>query len=470
MHWSRAGCKDGGKWRAALTWAAVLFLAQGAQSLPPKEERPPNFILIFTDDQGYQDLGCFGSPLIKTPRIDRMAAQGVRFTSFYSAAPSCTGSRAALMTGCYPQRLSLPSVLSPRAKVGIHADEITVAQLLKERGYATACVGKWHLGHLPPFLPTRHGFDSYLGLPYSNDMGRTERGEPLLPLMRNEEIIEQPAVQETLTERYTEEAVRFIRANKDRPFFLYLPHTFPHVPLHVSQRFAGKSARGLYGDVIECIDWSVGRILDTLAELQLDDKTLIVYSSDNGPWLSKGQNGGSALPLRSGKGTTYEGGMREPCVMWRPGHIPPGAVCSEVAATIDILPTFARLVGAEPPADRMIDGKDIWPLMAGQPGAKSPHEAYFYYKGYALEAVRSGQWKLRLKRVATAGPDGKKKAEAVAAELYDLEADIGEQRNLLAEHPDVVQRLLALADRCREDLGDSLSGRKGRNVRPCGRD
>ena len=428
--------------------------------------RPPNFVFIFTDDQGYQDLGCFGSPLIKTPRIDRMAAEGMKFTSFYVAAPVCTPSRAALLTGCYPQRVSLPKVLFPQSKIGINPDEITLAELLKTRGYATACIGKWHLGHLPKFLPTRHGFDYYFGIPYSNDMDVAKRGDPPIPLMRNEEIIEQPAVQETLTERYTEEAIKFITAHKNEPFFVYLPHTFPHVPLHVSERFRGRSKRGLYGDVIECIDWSTGEILDTLARLGLDEQTLVIYTSDNGPWLSQGKNGGSALPLRAGKGTTYEGGMRVPCVMRWPGHIPAGRVCDELATTMDILPTFARLAGAEVPKDRIIDGKDIWPLMAGEPGAKTPHEAFFYYRGYALEAVRSGKWKLHLERPVRRERGQPAKMRPI--ELYDLSADIGEQHNVAAEHPDVVARLKELAQKCREDLGDSITGTPGKNRRPAG--
>lgn len=427
---------------AAIAGSATML---GRRASGQAAARLPNFIIIFTDDQGYQDLGCFGSPDIKTPRIDRMAAEGMKLTDFHVAAPVCTPSRAALMTGCYPQRVSLPNVLGPTAKVGINSDEVTLAELLRECGYATMCVGKWHLGHLPPFLPTRHGFDTYFGIPYSNDMKPT-------PLMRNEEVIEEPAVQATLTERYTDEAIKFITDNKDRPFFLYLPHTMPHVPLHVSERFAGKSARGLYGDVIECIDWSTGQILDTLAKLGLDDNTLVIYTSDNGPWLSQGKNGGSALPLRAGKTTTYEGGMRVPCIARWPGRIPAGKVCSELVTAMDILPTFTKLAGTQPPQDRIIDGKDVWALLAGVEGAKTPHEVFFYYRSYNLEAVRSGKWKLRLP----------------TTELYDLEADISEQKNLAAENPEVVKRLEQLADQCREDLGDAAKKMAGKNRRPCG--
>jgi len=421
--------------------------------------RPPSFIIIFADDLGYQDLGCFGSPLIKTPCLDRMAAEGMKFTDFHVAAPVCTPSRAALMTGCYAQRVGLPNVLFPDAKIGINADEISIPELLKTRGYATACVGKWHLGHLPPFLPTRHGFDSYFGIPYSNDMRPT-------PLMRDEKVVEESAIQETLTERYTEEALRFITENRNRPFFLYLAHTMPHVPLHVSERFKGKSKRGLYGDVVECIDWSTGQILDTLRKLNLDGDTLIAFTSDNGPWLTRGEHGGSALPLRDGKGTTYEGGMRVPCIVRCTGKIPAGSVCSEMVTAMDFCPTFARLGGAKMPTDRIIDGKNIWPLMAGMKGAKGPHEAFFYYRSYGLEAVRSGKWKLILERSERRKEtDDRKIPEA----LYDLHADIGETRDVSAEHPEVVKRLRGLAERCREDLGDSNQDRPGKNRRPAGR-
>ena len=416
---------------AAATISLPTALAEAASG-----DRPPNFVIIFTDDQGYQDLGCFGSPKIKTPNIDRMAAEGMKFTDFYVAAPVCTPSRAALMTGCYPKRVGLHrGVLFPRSKTGLNPDEITLAELLKNRGYATMCIGKWHLGHHPEFLPTRHGFDAYYGIPYSNDMPTpTPDGGKGVVLLRDEKVIEHPTNQATLTERYTAEAVKFITANKDRPFFLYLPHTMPHLPLHVSERFAGKSAAGKYGDVIECIDWSTGQIVETIKRLGLEQNTIVVFTSDNGPWLSqkRGDNVGCALPLRDGKGTTYEGGMREPCVMWGPGRIPPGKVCSEMALSMDLYPTFAHLAGAEAPTDRVIDGKDIWALVSGRPGARSPHEAFFYYSSNgSLSAVRSGQWKLHLK---------------AKTELYDLSADVGEQTNVAAEHPDDVDRLTKMAN------------------------
>ncbi len=393
----------------------------------------PNFVIIFTDDQGYQDVGCFGSPLIKTPNLDRMCAEGRKFTDFYAAGPVCSPSRAALMTGCYPLRVGIPQVLFPKDVIGMNPAEVTIADVLKERGYATACVGKWHLGHHKEFLPTRQGFDYYFGVPYSNDM-RPENPEtrareqkyPPLPIVENEETIETNPDQRYLTKRYTAKAIEFIRTNKDRPFFLYLPHTMPHIPLYVSEDFKGKSARGLYGDVIEEIDWSVGEILRTLKESGVDDRTFVLFTSDNGPWLIKKEDGGSALPLRDGKGTTYEGGMREPCLMRWPGKIPAGTVCGELCGTIDMLPTIARLAGGKVPTDRVIDGQDIWPLISGERGAKTPHEAYFYYRGKQLRAVRCGKWKFR---------------KDPAPELFDLEADISESKNLVKEYPDIAREL-----------------------------
>ena len=370
--------------------------------------KSPNFIIIFTDDQGFEDIGCFGSPKIKTPHLDKLAAEGRKFTSFYSANSVCSPSRASLLTGCYPVRVSIPGVLFPRHEIGLNPDEITIADLLKSKGYATSCIGKWHIGHKPKFLPTRQGFDSYYGIPYSNDMTidpeanlaadiklregftleriRSEKPKKdFVPLMRNEEVIEYPCDQTTLTQRYTEEAVKFIEENKNKPFFLYLPHTMPHIPLFASEKFKGKSERGLYGDTIEEIDWSVGEIMKALRDNNLDENTLVIYTSDNGPWKLKGGRGGSAHPLRGFKFQTYEGGMRVPCIMYWKGKVPAGSSCDEIAATIDLLPTIAGLSGAELPNDRAIDGKDIWPLIAGKKGAQTPHEIYFFYKGNKLE-------------------------------------------------------------------------------------
>ena len=416
--------------------------------------KSPNFIIIFTDDQGFEDIGCFGSPKIKTPHLDKLAAEGRKFTSFYSANSVCSPSRASLLTGCYPVRVSIPGVLFPRHEIGLNPDEITIADLLKSKGYATSCIGKWHIGHKPKFLPTRQGFDSYYGIPYSNDMTidpeanlaadiklregftleriRSEKPKKdFVPLMRNEEVIEYPCDQTTLTQRYTEEAVKFIEENKNKPFFLYLPHTMPHIPLFASEKFKGKSERGLYGDTIEEIDWSVGEIMKALRDNNLDDNTLVIYTSDNGPWKLKGGRGGSAHPLRGFKFQTYEGGMRVPCIMHWKGKVPAGSSCDEIAATIDLLPTIAGLSGAALPNDRAIDGKDIWPLIAGKKGAQTPHEIYFFYKGNKLESARQGKWKLRR--------SGKK---FQAVELYDLASDISESKNLAKENEILVNEMI----------------------------
>jgi arylsulfatase A-like enzyme len=366
----------------------------------------------------------------------------MRLTSFYVCAPVCTPSRAGLLTGRYPLRSGLTRVLFPNSKDGIEDGEVTIAEALRERGYATACIGKWHLGHLAPFLPTRHGFDHYYGIPYSNDMSVPSRGDPPVPLMRNEETIEQPAVQETLTERYTEEAIRFIRANRDRPFFLYLPHTMPHVPIHVSDRFRGRSKGGLYGDVVETIDWSVGAILDAVDSEGLGRRTLVIFTSDNGPWLTQGKNGGSAGPLRNGKGTTYEGGMREPFIARWTGTMPAGRVSDQAATSLDLLPTLLRLSGGRPPRDRRLDGKDIRGVLAGRITGRS--RDILYYRSESLEAIRSGRWKLHVSR--------REQNRERPAELYDLVADIGESRDLAAEHPDVVRRLARLAARMDADV------------------
>lgn len=442
----------------------------------------PSFVVIFCDDLGYADVGCFGAKGFKTPNLDRMAAEGIRFTDFYSAAPSCTPSRAALMTGCYPQRISLPKVLFPRSEDGISSDETTIAELLKTRGYATACYGKWHLGHHPEFLPTRHGFDKYFGLPYSNDMSPDPANNhfpqadryPPLPLIEGEQVIETEPDQSKLTTWYTERAVGFIEANKERPFFLYLAHSMPHVPLYVSDKFKGRSKQGLYGDVVMEIDWSVGQVLSTLKQLGIDEKTLVIFTSDNGPWLLFGDHGGSAKPLREGKSTTFDGGMREACIMRWPGRIAAATVCDEPATTMDVLPTLAKLAGAKLP-ERRIDGKDIWPLMSSQPGAVSGHKAIFYYRGWRLDAVRSGRWKLHLPHPylsfaepGSGGKPGRYDRKKIELSLFDLKKDIAEQHNLVHQRPDVVERLMKLVDKMRQDLGDSAKNTEGKNRRPAG--
>jgi arylsulfatase A len=449
------------------------------QTVAEKSADKPNIVIIFCDDVGYADIGVFGAKGYETPNLDRMAAEGVKFTDFYAAASLCSPSRAALLTGCYPQRVGLPNVLGPADKIGISDQEQTIAEILKPLGYATACYGKWHLGHHPKFLPTRHGFDEYFGLPYSNDMWPyhpTNKSFPDLPLIEGERIVEYNPDQTQLTTWYTEHAVRFIEKNKDQPFFLYVPHSMAHVPLFVSDKFKGKSERGLYGDVMMEIDWSVGQILSTLKRLNIDEKTLVIFCSDNGPWLSYGDHAGSAEPLREGKGTSFDGGNREPTIMRMPGTIPAGIVCKEPASTMDILPTVAKLTGATLPAHK-IDGKDIWPLMMGIPGAKSPHEAFFYYRSYALEAVRSGKWKLHLPhsyRTLAVRPGGtggmpvEYEQAKIGQALFDLENDIGEQHDVSAQHPSVVERLMVLADQMRQDLGDSAKKMPGQNRRPPG--
>ena len=440
-------------------------------------DRPPNVIIILTDDQGYNDLGCYGSSTIKTPRIDRMAAEGMRFTDFYSPAPVCTPTRAGLLTGCYPQRISMclfpeerPNgatghVLFVRSRHGLNPSEVTIPEMLKPRGYVTHMIGKWHLGDAPEFLPTKQGFDSYLGIPWSNDMS------PVV-LMRDEKVIENPVNQETLTQRYTEDAVRFIRENRDKPFFLYLAHNMPHTPIHASERFRGKSERGLFGDVIEELDWSVGQVLDALSENKIDENTLVVYTSDNGPWHMRGEHGGSAFPLRAGKGTTYEGGMRVPFIARWPGKIPSGTTSKEPLSQIDLLPTIASLGEVKPPADRPIDGKDISPILLGKADAKNPHEALYYFADGSLNAVRSGRWKLKLPTTLKEEtyytkletPDAK-----IPRALYDLERDPGEQKSVLADHPEVAKRLTELADQAREEYGDLRRNITGKGVRPCGK-
>lgn len=456
------------------TGATALAMPRFLRSVRTGGEEPkPNVVIIFTDDQGYADVGCFGAEGFETPNLDRMAAEGIRFTSFYVAQAVCGASRAALLTGCYPNRIGLLGAPDHGAKHGIHADEVTIPELLKPFGYATAIYGKWHLGHRPQFLPIRHGFDEYFGLPYSNDMwpNHPERpgSYPPLPLIEDEKVIEHNPDQSKLTTWYTARAVRFIEKNKDRPFFLYVPHSMPHVPLHVSDKFKGKSRQGMYGDVIMEIDWSVGQILSTIKRLELEERTLVIFTSDNGPWLSYGDHAGSVGPLREGKGTTWEGGVRVPCIMRWPGRIPAGTDCDEPTMTIDLLPTIARLVGAELPGHQ-IDGKSTWPLMAGNPDARSPHEALYFYWGNQLQAVRSGRWKLhfpheyRTLAGRPVGIGGKPTTYSQAGTdmaLFDLEEDIGEKHNVAAKHPDTVKRLTDMAKEFDRDLQ--------RNRRPAGR-
>lgn len=473
-------------------------------------ETPPNFVIINTDDLGYADIGPFGSTLNRTPHLDRMAAEGMTLRSHY-AAPVCSPSRSALMTGCYPKRvLPIPSVLFPAAELGLHPDEVTIAEVLKQKDYVTACIGKWHLGDQPEFLPTAQGFDEYYGIPYSNDMGtaadgaKSNLGDPLptpkpdpaksaapdrdatglkgnsqppLPLLRNDKVIERvgAAEQASITRRYTEEAVRFLNANKDSRFLLYLPHTAVHFPLYPSAEFHTKSKNGLIGDWIEEVDWSVGQVLNTLRELKLDANTLVIFTSDNG-----GTPRSVNKPLRGFKGSTWEGGMRVCTIAWWPGKIAAGSTTSEITSMMDILPTFAALAGAELP-ERKIDGGNLWPLLSGESGAKSPHDVFYYYRGLKLEAIRQGEWKLHLaiadpaaapakagQKKQKAGVGGKNNnQESQAAQrktvppavpelrprLFNLATDIGETTDLTGKNPEVLLRLQQLVRGMETDLG-----------------
>jgi arylsulfatase A-like enzyme len=459
-----------------------LLSSLSASAAEPAKNRPPNVVIVYADDLGYGDLGCYGAKGYTTPNLDRLAREGVRFTDFYVAQAVCSASRAALLTGCYPNRIGILGALGPSSKNGISDKEKTIAQVLKPRGYATAIYGKWHLGYQPKFLPTRHGFDDYFGLPYSNDMWpkHPEVGArfPDLPLIEGEKTIETNPDQTKLTTWYAEHAVKFIEKNKERPFFLYVAHNMPHVPLHVSDKFKGKSERGLFGDVIMEIDWSVGEILGALKKHGLDERTLVIFTSDNGPWLSYGDHAGSSGGLREGKGTSWEGGVREPCLMRWPGKIPAASVCREPAMTIDLLPTIAKLVDAELP-NQKIDGLDIWPLISGKPGAKSPHEAYYFYWNQELQAVRSGKWKLHLPHTyrtlvgKPGGEDGKPVAydqQKTALALFDLENDTAEKTDVAEKNPDVVKRLQELANKMRGDLGDTATKQKGTGVREPGKE
>jgi len=459
-----------------ITLFAALWISVSAQA--GRKDRP-NFVVIFTDDQGYADIGCFGSRDIRTPRLDAMARQGMKFTSFY-AQPVCGPSRAALMTGCYPMRVAERGHVKQVHPI-LHSDEITIAEVLKTRGYATGCFGKWDLakhaqtGFFMDLFPTRQGFDYFYGTPTSNDR--------VAHLYRNEKLIEPNSNMATLTRRYTDEAIAFIKRNHKQPFFVYLPHTMPHTRLDASPQFKGKSKRGLYGDVIEEIDFNVGRILDALEELKLSGNTYVLFTSDNGPWLIKNKNladgrlpgdhGGSAGPLRSGKVSTFEGGVRVPTILWGPGRVPAGKTCDTIATTMDLMPTFAALAGTHPPADRVIDGEDIRHLFHGNFAKANPDKAYYYYLRVHLQAVRQGKWKLHLPREKEpigAAPFSRNAHIAPADRigfakpfLVDLAKDLGETTDVSAQNPKVVRRLLALAEGMRNDLGDY--DRVGKNMR-----
>jgi len=419
-----------------LTMIPLLFVPGCATTAPDRSVaqagRPPNVIVVLTDDQGYGDLSCYGHPTIHTPHIDRLASEGMKLTQFYVASPVCSPSRAALLTGCYPKRVSMHRhVVFPGDDHGLHPDEVTIADLLSGHGYATGCFGKWHLGHRDGLLPTDQGFDTFFGIPYSNDMSRFHRRPDdeyphALPLLRDKTIVEWEPDQRLLTRRCTEEAIEFVEENADRPFLVYLPHAMPHIPLYASEEFEGRSPRGLYGDVIEEIDWSVGALRSALERRGIAGDTVIIVTSDNGPWLRYEARGGSAGPLAGGKGSNREGGQRVPCVVWSPGRIPPGSVCRELTTSMDLLPTIAAMTGTRPPGDRTLDGHDITPLLTVSVNATSPTEAFLYYTSHGeLAGIRSGRWKLLLD----------------SGSLHDVEVDVSEQWDLADRHPLVVERL-----------------------------
>ena len=458
-------------------------------SCAKKETPPPNIVIIFTDDQGYSDVGVFGAKGFETPHLDAMASEGMKFTDFYVGSSVCSPSRAALLTGCYPQRIGIPAVLFPertntewkpderRTKTGIHKDETTMAEMLKINGYATGVFGKWHLGHHKQFLPLQQGFDEYFGLPYSNDMRpgkkKNKQSYPDLPLMdgnQTHRFMEDD--QSMLTTKYTEHAIDFIRKNKDNPFFVYLPHSMPHIPLYASEKYSGHSEKGIYGDVIEEIDWSVGQINKTLKELDLEENTLVIFTCDNGPWLIFGDHGGSADPLREGKFTTFEGGQRVPCIMKWPNVIPKASITSEIASTIDLLPTIAAITGSKLPQNK-IDGLDISGLLYGKE-TKSPRDEFFFYKGWKLEAVRSGKWKLHVPHAYSmvvesdsGNVHGRKGIKSnIELSLFDLSKDKSETTNLAAQYPEVVESLMQKIEEMKKDLGDSEG--TGAGKRDCG--
>ena len=475
----------------------LLLVSLGALFSTPTsaEMPPPNVVVIFIDDMGYADINPFGGTMYPTPNLDRMAAEGRKFTDFVVSSAVCSASRSALLTGCYHRRVGLSGALGPKSANGLHPNEVTIAEICKSKGYATAAFGKWHLGHHPKFLPTNQGFDQYYGIPYSNDMwplhprameARIKNPDAKipwaeLPMIQDTTIVNdsvQPEDQMQMTKQFTERAVSFIRKNIDQPFFLYLPHPMVHVPLYASEDFLGKSGQGLFGDVVMEVDWSVGEIMKTIEDIGVERNTLVIFTSDNGPWLSYGTHAGKATPLREGKGTMFEGGYREPTIMWWKGKIPGGTTCDTLCSTIDVLPTVAAMIGADLP-DHKIDGHDIRPLMFGEEDAKSPHqEFYCYYKGGELQAVRNERFKLMFKHKyrtlnghpgGTAGrPIGYQQAE-IGPVLFDLDNDVSETTDVSDKFPEQVKELEAAGERARADLGDKLTNRKGTGARPIGK-
>ena len=471
-------------WIAFLTLSLLFSCKQNKPVSNLTERARPNVVIIFTDDQGYQDVGCYGSPDIKTPHLDKLAEQGVRLTDFYSAQAVCSASRAGLLTGCYPNRLGVHGAFMPNSKKGLHLSEITIAEMLKESGYQTAIFGKWHLGDHPKFMPNKQGFNEFFGIPYSNDMWpyHPQQGTVFnfgdLPLYHNNNIIDTLYDQSDLTTRITERSLEFIAENKNKPFFLYVAHPQPHVPLFVSDKFKGKSERGLYGDVIMEIDWSVGQIMQSLKQYDIAENTIVIFTSDNGPWLSYGDHSGSALPLREGKGTALEGGQRVPCIVHFPGKLKAGRSIDIPMMNIDILPTIAEITESDLP-QQTIDGKSVWDIWCGE-STTSPHEAYFYYYHVnELHGVRYNNWKMYFPhkyRTLNGRPGGKDGFPAnyeyntmEQIELYDLSNDISETINVVAEHPDIVEKIKSLADAKRKELGDSLYDMEGIGTRPIGK-
>lgn len=483
-----------------MKWCLIAcWLAAGALLA---ENRSPNVVIILADDLGYGDVGCFGAKTCKTPNLDRMAGEGARFTSFYVAQAVCSASRAALMTGCYSNRVGMAGALNHTSHEGINPNEWLLPEMCKERGYATAAFGKWHLGTRSAFHPMRNGFDEFFGIPYSNDNSKYHPSlapeMPPLPLLDGEKVFETDPDQSQFTSRITERAVSFIERNKARPFFLYVPHVMPHVPIFASERFKRKSGAGLYADVVSELDESVGEILSAIQRSGIDDRTLVIFFSDNGPFLSYGTHAGSGGSLREGKLTSFEGGVRVPCIMRWPGMVASGRVCDEPVMAIDLLPTVAELIGGKMPK-KVIDGKNVLPIITNRGDAPSPHEALFFYAGSELQAVRMGKWKLHfphayLTVTEQTRDDGKPAGygklkplaitqsgiEGIASRhgygvkrigesLYDLSVDAGETTDVLQQHPDVVAKMRKLADIMRTELGDGLMGVVGKGIRPAGK-
>ena len=466
-----------------LSMVALCFSCKENTPFREAYSVPPNVVLIFTDDQGYRDVGVFGADDIATPNLDKMADEGIKLSSFYAAQAVCSASRAGILTGCYPNRIGIHNAMMPNSKIGLHPSETTMAEMLNADGYKTAIFGKWHLGDYTDFLPTKNGFDEWFGIPYSNDMWplHPQQGPIFnfgpLPLYENETVIDTLTDQTQLTTQITERSVDFIHRNKAHPFFLYVPHPQPHVPLFVSDKFKGKSKRGLYGDVIMEIDWSVGQILKALQEDGLDDNTLVIFTSDNGPWLAYGNHSGSALPYREGKGTAWEGGQREPFIARWPGKLPAGKVIDVPVMAIDILPTIASITDSELPKN-IIDGVNVWTVLTGE-SDESPQEAYFYYyRVNELHGVRYGKWKLYFphtyrtmdgQELGKDGLPGKyRMIDLTEIELYNLEDDESEVQNVAEKHPEIVEKIKELADKMRARLGDSLKDIKGSETREAG--